>query len=67
MIRNFYNWVIGLAQTPHALRAPADIAFLERSVFPIPPNVRMLVTPDTICEPLVPLDPLVGARWNQER
>mgnify|MGYP001823426663 CR=1 FL=1 len=42
MIRKLYDWVIGLAEHPHALWALAIIAFLESSVFPIPPDVLMI-------------------------
>jgi len=42
MIRKLYDWVIGLAEHPHALWALAVIAFLESSVFPIPPDVLMI-------------------------
>ena len=42
MLRRFYNWVLGLAQSPHALWALAFVAFVESSVFPIPPDVMMI-------------------------
>ena len=42
MIRRLYDWVIGLAQHPHALWALAVVAFVESSVFPIPPDVLMI-------------------------
>jgi len=42
MLRSFYNWVLGLAQSPNALWALAIVAFLESSVFPIPPDVMMI-------------------------
>jgi len=42
MIRKLYDWVIGLAEHPRALWALAIIAFIESSVFPIPPDVLML-------------------------
>lgn len=42
MIRSLYNWTMGLAQSPHALWALALVAFLESSVFPIPPDVLMI-------------------------
>ncbi|MFV2052824.1 YqaA family protein [Aliiroseovarius sp. YM-037] len=42
MIRRLYDWTINLAQTPHALWALAVVAFLESSVFPIPPDVLMI-------------------------
>ena len=42
MIRRLYDWVLGLANHPHALWALAVVAFLESSVFPIPPDVLMI-------------------------
>ena len=42
MIRALYNWTLSLAQSPHALWALAVIAFIESSVFPIPPDVLMI-------------------------
>ena len=42
MIKRLYDWTIGLANTPHALWALAVVAFLESSVFPIPPDVLMI-------------------------
>ncbi len=42
MIRQLYNWTIRLAEAPNALWALAVIAFVESSVFPIPPDVLMI-------------------------
>jgi len=42
MIRSLYDWTIGLAASPHALWALAFVAFIESSVFPIPPDVLMI-------------------------
>ncbi|MCR8726386.1 YqaA family protein [Frigidibacter sp. ROC022] len=42
MHRRLYQWVIGLAEHPKALWALALIAFVESSVFPIPPDVLMI-------------------------
>ncbi len=42
MIRRLYDWVISLANHPHALWALAFVAFIESSVFPIPPDVLMI-------------------------
>ncbi|MDA5094924.1 DedA family protein [Aliiroseovarius sp. KMU-50] len=42
MIRRLYNWTMGLAEHPHALWALAFVAFLESSVFPIPPDILMI-------------------------
>ena len=42
MIRGLYDWTLSLAQSRHALWALAVIAFLESSVFPIPPDILMI-------------------------
>lgn len=42
MIKKLYDWTMGLANTPHALWALAIVAFVESSVFPIPPDVLMI-------------------------
>ena len=42
MIRRLYDWTIALAGHRHALWALAAIAFVESSVFPIPPDVLMI-------------------------
>lgn len=42
MIKRLYDWTLGLAQSPHALWALALVAFLESSVFPIPPDILMI-------------------------
>lgn len=42
MIRRLYDWTMSLADTRHALWALAVVAFLESSVFPIPPDVLMI-------------------------
>ncbi|SLN60062.1 YqaA family protein [Roseisalinus antarcticus] len=42
MIRRLYDWTIALAETRNALWALAIVAFLESSVFPIPPDVLMI-------------------------
>ena len=42
MLRNLYDWTIRLAESRHALWALALVAFLESSVFPIPPDVIMI-------------------------
>ncbi|MFT4962007.1 MAG: membrane protein YqaA with SNARE-associated domain [Paracoccaceae bacterium] len=42
MLQRLYNWTMRLADHPHALWALAVIAFLESSVFPIPPDVLMI-------------------------
>ena len=42
MIRALYDWTLSLARSPHALWALAAVAFVESSVFPIPPDVLMI-------------------------
>jgi len=42
MIRGLYDWTISLAEHPRALWALAIVAFIESSVFPIPPDVLMI-------------------------
>lgn len=42
MIRALYDWTFRLAQHPHALLALAFVAFIESSVFPIPPDILMI-------------------------
>lgn len=42
MIRGLYDWTLGLAQSRHALWALALVAFIESSVFPIPPDILMI-------------------------
>ncbi|MEZ5911969.1 MAG: YqaA family protein [Paracoccaceae bacterium] len=42
MIRGLYDWTLSLAQSRHALWALAAVAFVESSVFPIPPDILMI-------------------------
>ncbi len=42
MLKKLYDWTLGLAQSPHALWGLAVVAFLESSVFPIPPDILMI-------------------------
>ncbi len=42
MIRGLYDWTLSLARHRHALWALAFVAFIESSVFPIPPDVLMI-------------------------
>ncbi|MEY8827724.1 YqaA family protein [Sedimentitalea sp. XS_ASV28] len=42
MLRKMYDWTIRLADHPHALWWLAVVAFLESSVFPIPPDLLMI-------------------------
>ena len=42
MIRRLYDWTLSMAAHPHALWALAVVAFIESSVFPIPPDILMI-------------------------
>ena len=42
MIQRLYDWTLSLAQHRHALWALAIVAFVESSVFPIPPDIIMI-------------------------
>lgn len=42
MLKRLYNWTLKLAESPHALWALAFVAFVESSVFPIPPDILMI-------------------------
>jgi membrane protein YqaA with SNARE-associated domain len=42
MLRSLYDQVIRLAAGPHAASALATVAFIESSVFPIPPDVLLI-------------------------
>ncbi len=42
MLRGLYNWTMGLAESRYAIWALAAVAFVESSVFPIPPDILMI-------------------------
>ncbi|MDJ0628267.1 MAG: YqaA family protein [Rhodobacter sp.] len=42
MVRRLYDWTVSLAASRNALWALAIVAFLESSVFPIPPDILMI-------------------------
>lgn len=42
MIRSLYEWTLRLAARPYALWALFGIAFIESSVFPIPPDIMLI-------------------------
>lgn len=42
MLRRLYDWTMHLADHPRAMWALAVVAFVESSVFPIPPDVIMI-------------------------
>ena len=49
MLRRLYDWTLSLAGHPHALMALALIAFIESSIFPIPPDI--LIIPMVLAAP----------------
>ncbi|NKB60303.1 MAG: DedA family protein [Alphaproteobacteria bacterium] len=49
MLRRLYDWTMGLAAHRHATAWLAVIAFLESSVFPIPPDI--LIIPMVLAAP----------------
>lgn len=42
MLRRLYDWTMAQANSPYALWVLAFVAFIESSVFPIPPDVLMI-------------------------
>ncbi len=42
MLRKLYDWMLGMVDHPRALWVLAFVAFIESSVFPIPPDVLMI-------------------------
>lgn len=42
MIRRLYDWTYTLSQHPHAFWALFFIAFIESSIFPIPPDILLI-------------------------
>ena len=42
LLRRMYDWTLSLAAHRHAMWALAFVAFIESSVFPIPPDVLMI-------------------------
>jgi membrane protein YqaA with SNARE-associated domain len=49
VLRRFYDWIMRLAEGPHALPALAVVAFLESSIFPVPPDA--MIVPMVIARP----------------
>ena len=41
-LRALYDWTLSLAETRYALVALAVVAFIESSVFPIPPDIMLI-------------------------
>lgn len=42
MLRRLYDWTLNQAKSPYAIWVLAAVAFVESSVFPIPPDVLMI-------------------------
>jgi membrane protein YqaA with SNARE-associated domain len=42
VLRRLYDWTMGLAGHRHALWALAAVAFVESSVFPVPPDILLI-------------------------
>jgi len=42
MLRRLYDWTMAQAATPHAMATLALVAFIESSIFPIPPDVLII-------------------------
>lgn len=42
LVRRLYDWVLGWADTPYGLPALTVLAFVESSVFPVPPDVLLI-------------------------
>lgn len=42
MIRALYDWTMAQAERPYAIWVLAGVAFIESSIFPIPPDVLMI-------------------------
>ena len=42
MLRRLYDWILAMADSPHAVWALAAVSFIESSVFPIPPDVLLI-------------------------
>lgn len=42
LLRRLYDWTLSLAETRYALLALCAVAFIESSVFPIPPDVLLI-------------------------
>jgi membrane protein YqaA with SNARE-associated domain len=49
VLRDFYTWMMRQAAGPHAERALAVVAFLESSVFPVPPDA--MIVPMVLARP----------------
>ena len=49
MLRDVYTWMMRQAAGPHAERALAVVAFLESSVFPVPPDA--MIVPMVLARP----------------
>ena len=43
MLRRLYDWTMSLAATRHAEKALFGVSFIESSIFPIPPDVLLIL------------------------
>jgi len=41
-LKRLYNWVLGWSKTPYGVPALFTLAFMESSVFPVPPDVLLI-------------------------
>jgi membrane protein YqaA with SNARE-associated domain len=49
LIRRVYDWTMRQSASPHAMRALGIVAFLESSIFPIPPDA--MIVPMVLARP----------------
>ena len=42
MLRRLYDWTLSLASGPRAPHALGTVAFIESSVFPLPPDLLLI-------------------------
>jgi membrane protein YqaA with SNARE-associated domain len=49
LIRRVYDWAMRQSASPHAMRALGIVAFLESSIFPIPPDA--MIVPMVLARP----------------
>ena len=42
LLRRLYDWTLSLSAHPHAIWALAAVAFVESSVFPVPPDILII-------------------------
>jgi len=42
MLKKLYNWVLSWSETKYGMPVLAGVAFLESSIFPIPPDPLLI-------------------------